>query len=49
MEKYKVYGLPGLIVFRNGQEVDGSHREGAITRKALLEYVEKHLGLVAAK
>jgi len=45
MEKYKVYGLPCLIVFRDGEEVAGSHREGAITRKDLGKYIEQHVGL----
>lgn len=46
MEKYKVYGLPCLIVFKDGAMVEGSHREGAITKKGLAEYLEKHCGLV---
>ncbi|KAL3652821.1 hypothetical protein CASFOL_002502 [Castilleja foliolosa] len=43
IEEYKVYGLPALIVFRNGQEVAGSRREGAITKAKLKEYVDKIL------
>jgi thioredoxin 1 len=45
LERYKVYGLPCLIVFKDGEEVEGSHREGAISRKVLPEYIEKHSGL----
>ncbi|GFP89094.1 thioredoxin x chloroplastic [Phtheirospermum japonicum] len=43
IEEYKVYGLPALIVFQNGQEVPGSRREGAITKAKLKEYVDKIL------
>ncbi|EYU29042.1 hypothetical protein ABFS82_05G057800 [Erythranthe guttata] len=43
IEKYKVYGLPMLILFQNGQEVPGSRREGAITKVKLKEYVDKLL------
>ena len=48
MERYKVYGLPCLIVFSGGAEVEGSHREGAITRKNLVDYIQKHVGLEPA-
>ncbi|KAL4440620.1 hypothetical protein ABPG75_003621 [Micractinium tetrahymenae] len=48
IEKYKVYGLPCFILFKDGQEVEGSHSEGAMTKKALGEYLQKHLGLVPA-
>ena len=47
MEQFKVYGLPCLIVFKNGEQLDGSHREGAITRKDLMKYLEKHVGVTA--
>lgn len=45
MEKYKVYGLPCLIVVKDGECVQGSFREGAITKKGLQEYIEAHVGL----
>ncbi|KAG7670357.1 putative Thioredoxin X, chloroplastic [Nannochloris sp. 'desiccata'] len=45
MEKYKVYGLPCLIVFKNGVQVEGSFKEGAITKKDLIKYLEKNVGL----
>jgi thioredoxin-like negative regulator of GroEL len=45
MERFKVYGLPCLLVFNGGAEVEGSHREGAISRKDLVKYIEKHVGL----
>ncbi|XP_062227148.1 thioredoxin X, chloroplastic-like [Phragmites australis] len=40
IEEYKVYGLPTLILFKNGQEVPGSRREGAITKDKLKQYLE---------
>ncbi|GIL60522.1 hypothetical protein Vafri_15070 [Volvox africanus] len=40
--KYKVYGLPTLIVFNNGEEVPGSKREGAITKGLLEQYLSKY-------
>lgn len=33
IEEYKVYGLPTLILFKSGQEVPESRKEGAITKK----------------
>ncbi|KAG8363097.1 hypothetical protein BUALT_BualtUnG0004800 [Buddleja alternifolia] len=47
IEEYKVYGLPTLIVFQNGQEVSESRREGAITKVKLKEYVDKLLEAVS--
>ncbi|XP_061994778.1 thioredoxin X, chloroplastic [Rosa rugosa] len=43
IEEYKVYGLPALILFKNGQEVPESRREGAITKVKLKEYVDAFL------
>ncbi|GFR53034.1 hypothetical protein Agub_g15726 [Astrephomene gubernaculifera] len=40
--KYKVYGLPTLIVFKEGQEVEGSKREGAVTKAMLQQYLTKN-------
>ncbi|KAK7343315.1 hypothetical protein VNO77_11967 [Canavalia gladiata] len=40
IEEYKVYGLPTLILFQNGQEVPESRREGAITKVKLKEYLD---------
>ncbi|KAL5214237.1 hypothetical protein ABZP36_003389 [Zizania latifolia] len=40
IEEYKVYGLPTLILFKNGKEVPESRREGAITKNKLKEYLE---------
>ncbi|CAL9136599.1 unnamed protein product [Musa acuminata var. zebrina] len=41
--EYKVYGLPTLILFKNGQEVPESRREGAITKVKLKEYLDNFL------
>lgn len=38
----QVYGLPTLMLFRDGKKVDASHREGAITKPKLLQYLEQH-------
>ncbi|XP_020987556.1 thioredoxin X, chloroplastic-like [Arachis duranensis] len=40
IEEYKVYELPTLIHFKNGQEVPESRREGAITKVKLKDYVD---------
>ena len=48
MEQYKVYGLPCLIMFKDGKMIDGSLREGAITKKGLAEYIEQWTGMSAA-
>lgn len=42
IEKYKVYGLPALIVFKDGQEVQGSHKEGAVTKAILQKYIKQY-------
>ncbi|KAK9825101.1 hypothetical protein WJX74_008575 [Apatococcus lobatus] len=47
VEKYKVYGLPTVMLFRDGKKVDASHNEGAITLPKLKQYLEKH-GIAAA-
>ncbi|KAJ6833775.1 thioredoxin X, chloroplastic [Iris pallida] len=44
IEEYKVYGLPCLILFKNGQAVPESRREGAITKVKLKEYLDSLLG-----
>jgi thioredoxin 1 len=38
----QVYGLPALIVFKDGQEVEGSHKEGAITKALLQKYIKQY-------
>ncbi|XP_051149649.1 thioredoxin X, chloroplastic-like [Andrographis paniculata] len=47
IEEYKVYGLPTLILFQNGQVVADSRREGAITKAKLKEYIDKLLDSVS--
>lgn len=37
----QVYGLPTLMVFKDGQEVPGSKREGAFTKPLLIKYLDK--------
>lgn len=49
IEEYKVYGLPALILFRNGQEVPESRREGAITKVKLKEYLDTQLEVINAR
>lgn len=36
----QVYGLPTLLLFKNGAPVEGSKREGAVSKPALLKYLE---------
>ncbi|KAF8097293.1 hypothetical protein N665_0291s0002 [Sinapis alba] len=38
--EYKVYGLPHFILFKDGKEVAGSRKEGAITKAKLKEYID---------
>lgn len=40
IKEYKVYGLPALVLFKDGKEVPESRREGAITKAKLKEYVD---------
>ncbi|KAF7814538.1 thioredoxin X, chloroplastic [Senna tora] len=47
IEEYKVYGLPTLILFQNGQEVPKSRREGAITKVKLIEYLDALLNSIS--
>ena len=39
VEKYKVYGLPTLSLFNPGSDTPFAQREGAIGKKALLEWL----------
>lgn len=39
----QVYGLPTLMVFKDGALIDNSHREGAITKTILKKYIEDHV------
>ncbi|KAG9441959.1 hypothetical protein H6P81_017813 [Aristolochia fimbriata] len=47
IEEYKVYGLPTLILFKDGKEVPESRKEGAITKVKLKEYLDAQLASVA--
>jgi thioredoxin 1 len=42
VEKFKVYGLPTIILVKDGKKMSGSHHEGAITQAKLVAYLEKH-------
>ncbi|XP_010500593.1 PREDICTED: thioredoxin X, chloroplastic [Camelina sativa] len=44
---YKVYGLPHFILFKDGKEVPGSRREGAITKAKLKEYIDGLLSSIS--
>ncbi|KAK9115534.1 hypothetical protein Sjap_014481 [Stephania japonica] len=46
IEKYKVYGLPTLILFKDGKEVPESRSEGAMTKKKLKDHLD---GLLESK
>ncbi|BBN04456.1 thioredoxin [Marchantia polymorpha subsp. ruderalis] len=46
-EKYKVYGLPTIMLFVNGQEVPGSRREGALPKDKLKSLVAEILPSLA--
>lgn len=37
----QVYGLPTLVVFKDGKVLDGSQREGAISEPELRKYLDK--------
>jgi len=39
VEKYKVYGLPTLILFKDGAMLEGSQKEGAITKAKIQAYL----------
>lgn len=38
----QVYGLPTLMIFKDGQEVPGTKTEGAVTKAMLVKYLKKH-------
>ncbi|KAL3692654.1 hypothetical protein R1sor_006305 [Riccia sorocarpa] len=47
-EKYKVYGLPTIMLFVNGKEVPGSRREGAMNKEKLAIYLQQTLPTLAS-
>lgn len=48
VEKYKVYGLPTLIMFRNGEVMEGGRYEGAISLGKIESMITKVLPSLAA-
>jgi len=42
VEKYGIYGLPTVLLFSGGAMVEGSKREGAITKAKLIEHLAAH-------
>lgn len=38
----QVYGLPTIILVKDGEKMKGSHHEGAITQAKLVDYLDKH-------
>ena len=38
----QVYGLPAFIIFRDGTDVPGSKREGAVNQDMLAEYLKSN-------
>lgn len=43
VKEYDVYGLPTLILFKDGKEVTKSRREGTINAKKLKELLDELL------
>ena len=43
VKEYDVYGLPTLILFKDGKEVPNSRREGTINAKKLKELLDELL------
>ena len=43
VKEYDVYGLPTLILFKDGKEVPKSRREGTINAKKLKELLDELL------
>ena len=39
VEKYAVYGLPTVILFKDGAPVDGSKKEGALSKQKLVAHI----------
>eukprot|EP00244_Chara_vulgaris_P009524 TRINITY_DN4062_c0_g1_i1.p1 TRINITY_DN4062_c0_g1~~TRINITY_DN4062_c0_g1_i1.p1 ORF type:complete len:247 (+),score=17.81 TRINITY_DN4062_c0_g1_i1:471-1211(+) len=46
--KYKVYGLPTIMIFQNGEVLPGSHKEGALTKPKLQALLNEVLPSIAA-
>ena len=43
----QVYGLPTLMVIKDGQKMQGSHKEGAMQKKMIVSHLDK-LGFAPA-
>lgn len=48
VEKYKVYGLPTLLMFRDGEALVGGRHEGAISLKKVEAMITKVLPSLSA-
>ena len=48
VEQYKVYGLPSVVLFENGDAVPGGHFEGALTKAKLQGLLKEKLPALAA-
>ncbi|KAL2635214.1 hypothetical protein R1flu_006693 [Riccia fluitans] len=46
--KYKVYGLPTIMLFVNGEEVPGSRKEGAMNKEKLAIFLQQVLPTLAS-
>lgn len=38
----QVYGLPTLMLFKDGADVQGSKREGAVPKQGVLDWLESN-------
>ena len=38
----QVYGLPTLVLFKDGEVVKGSQKEGALGKPVILKYLEEY-------
>lgn len=43
VEKYKVYGLPTVMIFKDGEKLEASHNEGAVTKDKLRAIIEANI------
>lgn len=41
VEKFSVYGLPTLMLFKDGEQVEGSHKEGALPKAKIIDYLNE--------
>lgn len=38
----QVYGLPTFVLFKNGEEMEGSKHEGVLTKPLMIDYLKKN-------